>query len=126
MSGRACPCGTGEAYARCCGPVLAGTVLPATAEQLMRSRYTAFAVGDQAYLLASWHPSTRPPALSLDPAVRWERLEVLSADGGLFSATGTVAFRAHFRLRGVRSVQSEVSAFARVDGRWCYLAPAPG
>ena len=72
MANRRCPCGTGLPYDECCGPLHAGATPAATAEQLMRSRYSAFAVGDAAYLLATWHPSTRPPALELDPGVRWE------------------------------------------------------
>ena len=63
MANRRCPCGTGLPYDDCCGPLHAGSTAAATAEQLMRSRYSAFAVGDAAYLLATWHPSTRPAAL---------------------------------------------------------------
>ena len=48
-----------------------------------RSRYSAFVVGDPAYLLATWHPSTRPPALELDPGVRWLGLDVLPARAGV-------------------------------------------
>jgi hypothetical protein len=60
----------------------------------MRSRYSAFAVGDAGYLLRTWHPSGRPRKLSLDPALRWTRLAVLETRaGGLFDATGMVQFR---------------------------------
>jgi SEC-C motif-containing protein len=56
----------------------------------MRSRYSAFAVGDAGYLLRTWHSSVRPQTLSLDPDLRWTRLAVLETrDGGLFDATGT-------------------------------------
>ena len=58
----------------------------------MRSRYSAFAVGDAGCLLRTWHPSGRPRTLSLDPALRWTRLAVLETrDGGLFDTTGTVS-----------------------------------
>src|SRR3712207_8451687 len=67
MAPRRCPCGTGLPYAECCGRLHDGTATAGTAEQLMRSRDSAFAVGDPAYLLATWHPSTRPPSLDLDP-----------------------------------------------------------
>jgi len=100
---RRCPCGTGLSYAECCGRLHEGTVSAATAEQLMRSRYSAFAVGDPAYLLTTWHSRTRPPTLDLDPAVRWVRLEVLATTGGaLLAAEGTVEFRAHHLLGGVQ------------------------
>lgn len=57
-----CPCGLPAAYDDCCGRLHRGQAPATTAEQLMRSRYSAFAVGDEAYLLRSWHPTTRPPA----------------------------------------------------------------
>ena len=67
----------------------------------MRSRYSAFAVGDAGYLLRTWHPSRRPRTLSLDPALRWTGLAVLETrDGGLFDATSTVQFRALYVQRG--------------------------
>jgi len=61
-----CPCGTGRSFAQCCGAALSGAHPAPTAEALMRSRYTAFALRDTAYLLASWHTSTRPATLDLD------------------------------------------------------------
>jgi SEC-C motif-containing protein len=88
----------------------------------MRSRYSAFVVGDPAYLLATWHPSTRPPTLELDPEVRWLGLDVLrTEDGGLLAADGTVEFTAHRIADGERGEQHEVSRFVREDGEWQYL-----
>ena len=85
----------------------------------MRSRYTAFAVGDSAYLLATWHPSTRPARLQLDDTA-WTRLEVLATTaGGLLDTEGAVRFRAHFR----GGVLEEHSRFVRDAGRWSYLGP---
>jgi SEC-C motif-containing protein len=90
----------------------------------MRSRYSAFAIGDAGYLLRTWHSSRRPRALTLDPALQWTRLAVLEThDGGLFDATGTVAFRAIYLQEGKRGVLAETSRFARQDGRWTYLGP---
>jgi SEC-C motif-containing protein len=88
----------------------------------MRSRYSAFVLGDAGYLLATWHPATRPAALDLDDDVRWTGLEVLTTSGGsLLAAEGTVEFRAHY-VRGRRAgAQHENSRFLRVDGRWRYL-----
>jgi SEC-C motif-containing protein len=127
---RRCPCGTGLLYAECCGPlhdgittgITTGTATAATAEQLMRSRYSAFVVGDIAYLLATWHPATRPAALDLDDAVRWTGLEVLTTSGGsLLAAEGTVEFRAHYVRGHQAGAQHENSRFRREDGRWRYL-----
>ena len=91
----------------------------------MRSRYSAFAVGDAGYLLRTWHPSGRPRALQLDPARRWTRLAVLEThDGGLFDTTGTVRFRAMYVHDGQRGVLAETSRFVREGKRWVYLGPA--
>src|SRR3954454_12676561 len=91
-----CPCGTALRYADCCEPLHEGSARAGTAEQLMRSRYSAFVVGDADHLLATWHPSTRPRRLRLDPAVRWTGLEVLAtAGGGPLTAEGTVEVRPH-------------------------------
>jgi SEC-C motif-containing protein len=73
-----CPCGSGVPFAACCGPLLDGQPAP-TPERLMRSRFTAFRVGDAAYLQRTWHPRTRPPAVELDAGVRWQRLEIVTA-----------------------------------------------
>jgi SEC-C motif-containing protein len=117
-----CPCLSGLPYAECCGPLHRGERSAPTAEALMRSRYSAFAVGDAAYLRGTWHPSTRPADLDLDPEVHWRRLDVLAtAAGGPFDTAGTVEFRATYRdARGAGTLH-EVSRFVREDGAWSYL-----
>ena len=122
MSPRRCPCGTGLSLAECCGRFHDGTAAAGTAEQLMRSRYSAFVLGDAAYLLATWHSTTRPGTLDLDPAVRWTGLEVLATTGGsLLAAEGTVEFRASFVREGRVGAQHENSRFTRDGGPWRYL-----
>jgi SEC-C motif-containing protein len=117
-----CPCGSGLPFGECCQRVHTGAAPAATAEALMRSRYSAFAVGDSAYLRRSWHPSTRPANVTVDPAQRWERLEILATTGGgLLHPEGTVEFRAHYRTAAGRGVLHEISRFVREDGRWTYL-----
>ena len=92
----------------------------------MRSRYSAFAIGDADYLLRSWHSRTRPARLRLDPGQRWTRLEILGSDrGGLFDTTGTVRFRAHYRQAGRPGRLDEHSRFVREDGSWVYLDALP-
>jgi SEC-C motif domain protein len=90
----------------------------------MRSRYSAFAVGDAGYLMRTWFPAARPQALELDPAIHWSRLAVLEADGGgLFDTTGAVRFRAVYVRDGERGVLDETSSFIRHDGQWSYAGP---
>lgn len=119
----ACPCGSLLAYAVCCGPLLAGERRAETAEALMRSRYTAFAVADEAYLLRTWHPRTRPERVGLEPAVRWTGLDVVRTDrGGPDDADGVVEFVATWVNRdGTSGRLHEVSSFARRAGRWVYV-----
>ncbi|CEA09530.1 hypothetical protein BN1051_02900 [Arthrobacter saudimassiliensis] len=118
---RRCPCLSGEDYPSCCGRFHAGAPAP-TAEALMRSRYSAFALGDSGYLLQTWHPDTRPRDLDLDPDLQWRRLDVLgTAAGGPLDTEGTVHFKAYWRAPEGRGVQEENSRFLRLDGRWYYL-----
>ncbi|MGA5304773.1 YchJ family protein [Nucisporomicrobium flavum] len=121
--GRACPCGLGQAYGECCGPAHQGRA-PATAEALMRSRYAAFVLDDAAYVLASWHPQTRPASVEPDAQLRWTGLDVLeSSGGGMFDAEGVVEFRAHYRDGGRPGEMRERSRFVRHDGQWVYWGP---
>ena len=88
----------------------------------MRSRYCAFALGDMAYVLASWHPSTRPKTIEPEPDVVWRRLDVLqTAGGGPFDSTGTVEFHARWRQGEDRGVLHERSRFERAGGMWLYV-----
>ncbi|MFI9202433.1 YchJ family protein [Streptomyces sp. NPDC053048] len=121
-----CPCGLDATYGDCCGSLHRGVAKAPTAERLMRSRYSAFAVGDTAYLLRTWHSTTRPPGLELDSGVEWTGLEILATTGGsAFHTEGTVEFRAHCRFGGHEDDQHELSRFVREDGAWVYLDAAP-
>lgn len=114
-----CPCGSGKDYAHCCGLFHAGSPAP-TAEALMRSRYSAFALGRSDYILASWHPSTRPADLDEDgPAPRWIGLKVLahSTEG----EAASVEFVATGRVGGRAQRLHEKSRFVFEDGRWYYV-----
>jgi SEC-C motif domain protein len=84
----------------------------------MRSRYSAFAVADEPYLLRTWHPDHRPAAVDLDQDQRWTGLEILATSGGgLLQNEGTVEFKAH----STGGTVHEKSRFVRVDGQWVYL-----
>lgn len=90
----------------------------------MRSRYTAFVLEDEAHLLRSWHPATRPAAVRFVPGQRWTGLEVLRTVGGeLLDQKGEVEFRAHHERRGRSGTLQERSQFTRDDaGRWVYVS----
>ncbi|NII40804.1 SEC-C motif-containing protein [Curtobacterium flaccumfaciens] len=116
-----CPCLSGNPYDECCGPLHAGAPAP-TAERLMRSRFSAFALGLPEYLLRSWHPSTRPAMLDLDPDQRWTRLDIVGTrSGGPFDSAGTVTFRAWWRSDSERGTLEETSDFVREGGHWYYV-----
>jgi SEC-C motif-containing protein len=122
----ACPCGSGRNYPDCCGGLHAGRASAPTAEALMRSRFSAFAVHDGDYLLRTWHPTTRPPRVDFDPAQRWTGLRVLRTTGGsLLHTEGTVEFRADYDVAGHADSLHEDSRFVREDGTWLYLGPVP-
>ncbi|MDY6995888.1 MAG: YchJ family metal-binding protein [Actinomycetota bacterium] len=112
-----CPCGSGAAFGECCQPLHLGERQAQTAEELMRSRYTGYVVGDTDYVWRTWHPRTRPDEVSAG-AVTWQRLEIVDqAGGGPDDDTGEVEFRARHRA----GVLHERSRFARRAGRWFYL-----
>lgn len=113
----ACPCGGGT-FGDCCGPLLGGVPAP-SAERLMRSRYTAFVVGDEAHLVRSWHPRTRPAEVVVDDATTWRGLVVEGADED--GDSGVVTFRAAWRQHGIDGELHERSRFVRRGGRWVYV-----
>lgn len=116
-----CPCTSGDVFGSCCGPVIASGIAP-TALRLMRSRFAAFAIGDAAHLLRTWHPSTRPAGLDLDDDVTWVRLDIIGTErGGPFDADGVVEFEAFHRGPAGRGSLRERSRFVREDRTWFYV-----
>lgn len=116
-----CPCESGKTYVQCCGPWHQGLsqgVFAPTAEALMRSRYSAYALGLPEYLLATWHPSTGPGELDLSP-VKWLGLEVRHAQEA--GDAGVVEFVARLRDSGKAQRLHEISRFVREEGRWYYI-----
>lgn len=119
-----CPCRSGDTLGDCCGRYLAsaGGAAAPSAQALMRSRYTAFALGDEEHLLDTWHPSTRPAGLDLDPQRRWLHLTIESCSrGGPFDSDGEVEFTAVYRDPAGRGELRERSRFVREGGRWYYV-----
>ncbi|MCV7367298.1 hypothetical protein CRI77_05090 [Mycolicibacterium duvalii] len=115
---RPCPCGSTADYGSCCQPLHLGERQADTAEQLMRSRYSAYVAGDATYVWRTWHPRTRPSDVDDDISVTWTRLQIVDiAAGGIDDDVGEVEFLAHHR----HGVLHERSRFARRAGRWFYL-----
>ena len=117
-----CPCGSGRGYLKCCGPLHHGERQAATAEMLMRSRYSAYVRADADYLFRTWHPRTRPDEISPDPGIVWIGLDVVDTDaGGEDDDSGEVEFVAHFESAGRVDTLHERSRFERRAGRWFYV-----
>jgi len=126
-SSDSCPCGSGGTFADCCGPVLDGSRSAATAEALMRSRYSAYVAGRIEYLAASLHPEHRQ---DMDLAAtrrwssnaRWLGLQVVSVErGGSGDEAGVVEFVATYKEKGITKPHRERATFRRYDGQWYYV-----
>ncbi len=116
-----CPCGSGKTFSVCCQPYVNGSELPATAEALMRSRYTAYVREDESYLLATWHADTRPDTLHFaqTPRPQWLGLKVLGRHT-LDETHATVEFVARYKINGRAFRIHETSRFEQIAGRWYY------
>lgn len=129
LASERCPCLSGESYGECCGRFHPGNGTgkgPATAVALMRSRYSAFAVGLPVYLLQTWWAPTRPEALELDTNLKWRWLDITDTEsGGPFDSWGIVEFTAYYRLGSKQGSQQERSEFRRENSSWYYVGEAP-
>lgn len=120
-----CPCGSGHAYPVCCQPLHQGHRHAADARQLMCSRYCAYVLGLEDYLLRTWHPQTRPEKLNLqrDTPDQWIGLKVLAYHYDSSQPDqATVEFIAKYKVNGRAHRLQENSRFVHEQGRWFYLA----
>lgn len=131
-----CPCGTGRPYADCCEPFITGKRLPLTAEELMRSRYSAYTRVETGYILQTTHPDHRGDfdekgTREWAESSQWEGLEIVNtAGGGPDDTEGKVEFIARYRDRDVRRTHHELADFRKLDGVWYFtdgvgVKPAP-
>ena len=129
---RSCPCGSGDALRQCCGPLHRGRLNAETAEQLMRSRYSAYVLSEVDYLIATQPDATgalaerRRELHASCRQTRWHGLKVLASEAGLADdLEGSVRFEAVFSAGGKRRVLKEHSLFRRrdgaVNGEWLYI-----
>lgn len=112
-----CPCGSGEIYGSCCEPFITQAALAPTPEALMRSRYTAFCMAANRYLLDTWHPETRPESLDDEPS-NWIKLEIVKSDYD--DHEGEVEFIAKLVYDQKVETLHELSQFEKIDGAWLY------
>ncbi len=121
-----CPCGSSETYSRCCEPLITGQRPAATAEELMRSRYSAYAKVDVNYIFETTHPDHRKGydhqgTKEWAENSEWESLEIVEVTGGgPGDETGEVEFTATYREKGTRKVHHERAHFRKEDGRWLF------
>lgn len=117
-----CPCGSNKKFADCCGRYLENNQAAPTAEALMRSRYSAYTLQREEYVLATWHQSTRPSGLDLaeDASTKWLGLEVKRHEQQ-DDDHSIVEFVARYKVNGRANRLHEESRFIREDGRWFYM-----
>lgn len=121
-----CACGSGSGFKACCQPFLTGLAKPATAEQLMRSRYTAYTLADGEYLSRTQHPDYRsddnPEKIGKHARQTvWKRLQVIAThQGGPNDNYGEVEFKAWYEQAGQLVALHERSRFVRIDDQWLY------
>ena len=129
-----CPCGSGQTYADCCKPLIDGSRPAATAEALMRSRYSAYVKTQIDYIYETTHADqrskfNRQESLAWSRNTEWQSLEILRTEnGGENDESGVVEFIARYREKDKAVKHHEVADFARVEGRWYFVdghAPKP-
>lgn len=116
-----CPCGSGKNYPACCGLYIEGKEDPPTPEALMRSRYTAYSLGNLDYIEKTMCGEAlenfdRSEAEEQD--IEWLKLDILSSEED--EDRGTVQFIATFRYQDAEHLMQEISSFERIDGKWYY------
>lgn len=119
-----CHCGTAIPYASCCGRFHSALEMPASAEKLMRSRYSAYVLGLEDYLLATWHESTRPASVDFSDAAKtkWLGLEI-KRTSTIDSYHAQVEFVARYKTGGQSAVRlHEISNFFLENGKWFYVS----
>ena len=122
-----CPCASGKAFGECCGPVISGERKAATASELMRARYSAYAVGDVDFLFKSSGPDVRAEfdekaTKEWSRSASWQGLDILETEkGGEEDDEGWVSFIARYSTEQQRCEHREKSYFKKIDGEWRFI-----
>jgi SEC-C motif-containing protein len=123
-----CPCGSNLTYAECCQPIIKGERSAITAEQLMRSRYSAYVMKELDYIGTSLHPSSRADydeksTRTWAESAEWRKFEILeTSGGGPEDKEGKVEFIATYAENGVEKEHHELSTFRQEDGTWYFVS----
>ena len=127
-----CPCGSGKTFGDCCEPVHLGRLQPASAEQLMRARFTAHVTHNFRFLHDTYRPTAGKPFVEeeVEPTMQWTKLVVHGHETTADPAKAFVDFSAYGTDEGVEKVLHEKAEFLRINGTWFYnrearLGPAP-
>ncbi len=116
-----CPCGSGLTLGQCCGKFIDLDATPQKAVEVMRARYTAFALGHEDWLRATWAANKRPRKKIIDPQYKWLGLKIISTHE-IDDKHATVEFIARARVGGSGAVRHhEVSRFERRQDLWYYV-----
>lgn len=121
-----CPCGSGRNYNECCEPFIKGAKLPVTAEELMRSRYSAYAKIEIAYIVDTTYKNQRNKMREEDIRLwaetsQFEKLEIIGTEkGGAQDSDGNVEFIAHYTQKGAKNKHHEIARFKKEDGKWLF------
>jgi len=122
-----CPCGKGESYESCCRRFIRGEAEPESAEELMRARYSAYALGEVDFIVRSHDPATsnqvdRKSTELWSKQSKWLGFELVSIEGGTaFDQDGTIEFVARYKIRGVTVEHRERARFRKHNGRWFFV-----
>jgi len=122
MNKPVCPCGSNLQYDFCCRIFHDNIKIPLTAESLMRSRFTAYAMKNEAYLLETWEESKRPKEIGFSKEIaEWTKLEIVNTKKGKEKdSKGIVEFKAYYTQDDETYVMNEISRFIKSSGRWLY------
>ena len=123
-----CPCGSNINYEECCRPIIKGERAAVTAEQLMRSRYSAYVKKEIDYILTSLHPESRSDydeksTRAWAESAEWHKFEILETSGGRAEdVEGQVEFAASYSENGIEKEHHEISSFKKEDGSWYFVS----
>ncbi len=122
-----CPCGSGKTYGECCQPLISGKAKAATAEALMRARYTSYVVHAIDFIINTCEKGEKIAEIDRKATEdwsnksSWQGLKILRTENGKENdEEGVVEFEATYSQKGVRDVHHEIAAFKKIDGEWLY------